>query len=73
MDTGGVAGDLYFVLRSVVSPIECAQDPAAFLPPPKPKPTSRGWGKGTTDYSKWDAIDDSDDEERIVEIEDGMK
>jgi len=29
MDTGGVSGDLYFVLRSVVSPIECAADPAA--------------------------------------------
>ena len=43
-------------------------DPAAFLPPPKPKPTSRGWGKGTVDYSKWDGLDDSDDDERIVDV-----
>ena len=45
-------------------------DPSEFLPPPKPKPSSRGWGKGTVDYSKWDALDDSDDDdERVVEIE----
>jgi len=45
------------------------QDPAAFLPPPKPKPASRAWGKGTVDYSKWDAIADEDEEEeRIQEI-----
>ena len=44
-------------------------DPAHFLPPPKPKPTSRGWGKGTVDYSKWDALsDDEEDEERIVDV-----
>jgi hypothetical protein len=29
MDVGDTAGDLYFLLRSVVSPIECAQDPGA--------------------------------------------
>lgn len=29
MDTGDVTGDLYFILRSVVRPIECAQDPTA--------------------------------------------
>jgi hypothetical protein len=29
MDVGDVPGDLYFVLRSVVGPIECAQDPSA--------------------------------------------
>ena len=38
-------------------------DPAAFLPPPKPTPSSRAWGKGTVDYSKWDALDDEDDED----------
>lgn len=29
MDTGDDTGDLYFILRSVVSPIECAQNPEA--------------------------------------------
>jgi hypothetical protein len=29
MDAGDAAGDLYFLMRSVVSPIECAQDPTA--------------------------------------------
>ena len=46
-------------------------DPAAFLPPPKPKPSSRSWGRGTVDYSKWDALDDDDDEEledRVAEV-----
>ena len=44
-------------------------DPASFLPPSKPKPKSRGWGKGTVDYSKWDALaDEEEEEERIVEM-----
>jgi len=44
-------------------------DPAAFLPPPKPKPSSRAWGKGTVDYSKWDNLDDDEEEyERFDEI-----
>jgi hypothetical protein len=29
MDTGDVLGDLYFVMRSIGRPIECAQDPTA--------------------------------------------
>jgi len=29
MDTGDVTGDLYFILRSVVGPIECAENPSA--------------------------------------------
>lgn len=47
-------------------------DPAEFAPPTKPKPSSRGWGKGTVDYSKWDALDDDDEEERIVDITEQM-
>ena len=45
-------------------------DPAALLPPPKPKPSSRSWGRGTVDYSKWDALDDDDEEheDRVVEL-----
>ena len=39
-------------------------DPKAFEPPPKPKASSRSWGNGTVDYSKWDHLSD-DDEERI--------
>ena len=48
-------------------------DPALLLPPPKPerpKAASRAWGKGTVDYSKFDNIDDSDEEdERITDVD----
>ena len=47
-------------------------DPKMFEGPPKPekpKAASRAWGKGTTDYSKWDNLSDEEEEEsRIEEI-----
>ena len=42
--------------------IDMSQLEAQFAPPPKPKksPTVR---KGTVDYSKWDDLDDDEEEE----------
>ena len=47
-------------------------DPAMLQPPPKPerpKAASRAWGKGTVDYSKWDHLDDEEEEDEEPRFE----
>ena len=36
-------------------------EPPTTIETKPPPPQGRGWGKGTVDYSKWDAISDDDD------------